>query len=96
MIGEKYLPIGTVCRLKEGKKSLMIVGFAVRQQEGENTEKVYDYLGCIYPIGIFDQNKNFMFDHENIEEVLHMGLVTDEEKEFKKQLVEELAKRGVQ
>ena len=96
MTEKKYLPIGTVCKLKNAKRNLMIIGFAVKKQAGDDADKVYDYLACIYPIGLFDQNQNFMFNHDDIEEIAHMGLITNEEKEFKKQLMEELAEKGIQ
>ena len=82
---EKYLPIGTVCRLKGATKALMIEGFCVRKQEDD---KVYDYLGCIYPHGRVDSNANFLFDHSQIEEILHKGLVNEQELDFKKALVQ--------
>ena len=69
MTEKKYLPIGTVCKLKNAKRNLMIIGFAVKKQAGDDADKVYDYLACIYPIGLFDQNQNFMFNHDDIEEI---------------------------
>ena len=43
------LPIGSVVLLKNSTKKLMIMGFA--QVAAENQEKVYDYVGCVFPEG---------------------------------------------
>lgn len=44
------LPIGSVVTLKEGTKKLMIIG---RLQQNVNTQKIYDYAGCLWPEGIW-------------------------------------------
>lgn len=82
---EKFLPIGTVCRLKDATKYLMIIGFCVTKEEDQN--KVYDYIGCMYPQGMIAQDVSFLFDHSQIEEILYEGFVSDIEKEFKQQLI---------
>lgn len=87
---EKYLPIGTVVMLKGGEKRLMITGFCIVTEENKN--KVYDYLGCAYPEGIFNPKQGFMFDHNQIDKIYHMGLIDDEEKNFKVKLKEALEK----
>ena len=81
---EKYLPIGTVVLLKEGKKRVMITGFCVVAPEVPG--KMFDYCGCIYPEGYLNSNQNCLFNHEQIDKVYHVGLVDDEELKFKKQL----------
>ena len=76
-IGEKYLPIGTVVMLKGGEKKVMITGFYVVEQGKQDT--VWDYGGCLYPEGLVASNQVVLFDHAQISEVLHMGLINDEE-----------------
>lgn len=93
MNNEKYLPIGTVLLLKGGKKRLMITGFC--SYADENKTKLYDYTGCLYPEGFIKANQTLLFDHEQIEKIFHLGLVDDEEIEFKKvlkEIVKELEK----
>ena len=87
---EKYLPIGTVVLLKGGKKRVMITGFCCTDKG--NNDKVYDYIGCLYPEGIITSDKNLLFDHSQIDKVYHLGLVDDEEKKFKDSLKELMAK----
>ena len=86
MIREKYLPVGTVVLLKEGTKRVMITGFCT-MEEGKQ-DKVFDYCGCLFPEGFISMDKNLLFDHDQIARVDHMGLVDDEEKEFKSKLNE--------
>ena len=81
---EKYLPIGTVVMLKGGSKRVMITGFC--SIEENNKEKMWDYSGCIYPEGFLASNQTFLFDHEQIEKIYYLGLVDEEEKEFKNKL----------
>lgn len=85
-IQEKYLPIGTVVMLKGGEKRVMITGFCIVTEEDKN--KMYDYLGCIYPEGALDPKQGLMFNHDQIDKIYHMGLIDDEEQEFKKKLKE--------
>ena len=88
-IKEKFLPIGTVVMLKGGSKRVMITGFCAL--EGEKEEEMWDYSGCLYPEGVLASNETCLFNHEQIEEVFHMGLEDEEEEEFKASL-EELLK----
>lgn len=83
-IGEKFLPIGSVVMLKGGKKRVMVTGFC--SVDEKDKEKVYDYAGCLYPEGMITSNQTLLFNHEQIEEVFHLGLSDDEEKQFKEKL----------
>ena len=81
---EKYLPIGTVVMLKGGKKRAMITGFCA--YAGEDKKKLYDYSGCLFPEGFLTSDQTLLFDHEQIGEVFHVGLIDEEEKAFKEKL----------
>lgn len=82
-IKEKYLPVGTVVLLKNGKKRVMITGFCVTPQ---GKDDAYDYSGCLYPEGFLSSNQNCLFNHNQIDKVFHMGLIDEEEIKFKEQL----------
>lgn len=82
-IKEKYLPVGTVVLLKNGKKRVMITGFCVTPQ---GKDEAYDYSGCLYPEGFLSSSQNCLFNHSQIEKVFHMGLIDEEEIKFKGQL----------
>ena len=83
---DKYIPIGSVVLLKGGTKKAMVTGFCSIAEE--DTGKMYDYTGCVYPEGFLDFDQICLFDHSQIEKVYHVGYVDDEEREFKKELVE--------
>lgn len=83
--GRKFLPIGSVVMLKNGNKRIMITGFC--SMDLENSEKIWDYNGCLYPEGIIASNQSLLFDHSQIKDVYFKGLADDEEeKKFKKNL----------
>ena len=73
---EKYLPLGTVVLLKEATKKLIITGYC--SVLPENEEKVYDYLGSLFPEGNLAGDDIALFDHEQIEKICHMGLEDEE------------------
>ena len=80
---DKYLPLGTVVMLKNGKKRIMITGFCCNVGE-ENV--IYDYTGCLYPEGYISNEKMLVFNHSDIEKLYCIGLSDDEEKQFKAKL----------
>lgn len=88
---QQYLPIGSVVLLKGGKKRAMITGYLAMPAKGEN-KKMYDYSGCLYPEGFISSDKILLFNHSQIAKVYHVGLSDEEEKNFKKALMGEVAK----
>ena len=56
-----------------------------------NTQKMYDYCGCLYPEGMISSDQTALFDHDQIEKLYYVGLQDEEEKKFKEQLKELLA-----
>ena len=83
---EKYLPIGTIVLLHEGTKTIMIYG---RMQSHMETEAIYDYVACLYPEGNIGNEYTYLFNHDQISEVVHLGYVNDDEAEFLQILEEE-------
>lgn len=83
-VGQKFLPIGTVVMLKEGSKRVMITGFCSMAADDQNI--MYDYAGCMYPEGVLSSDETALFNHEQIQTVYHLGLIDDEEKQFKASL----------
>ena len=80
---ENMLPLGSVVSLKEGKVRLMICGRIVTRS-GE--EKIYDYVGCIYPKGIVGSDTMIFFDRDKIERTYFIGFQDEEELEIQKVL----------
>lgn len=74
---EKFLPIGTVVQLKNGKVKLMILNrFPLYNDNGEIG--YFDYAACLYPNGNTD-NQAYFFNQENIEKVWFEGYVDETE-----------------
>lgn len=88
---KKYLPLGSVVLLNNAKKRIMITGFCV--QPKEDTTKLFDYVGCLYPEGIINTEQNLLFDHSDIEKIYAIGYSDDEEKKFKVMLEETMKEK---
>ncbi len=78
---EKYIPLGSICKLKNGKHKVMITGFCMYDHDDKHT--LYDYCGCAYPEGMLSTNEVNLFNHDDIEKIYHLGISTEEEKKFK-------------
>jgi len=83
----KYLPIGSIVILRESMKTIMIYG---RQQFHAETSTVYDYVACLYPEGNIDEAHTYLFDHNQIHEVVFTGYINNDEKNFLFFLEEEI------
>ena len=58
---EKLLPIGSVVKLKNGQKRLMITGFLQMEQDEKGQKNIWDYSGCLYPEGMLTSEANYAF-----------------------------------
>ncbi len=76
----KYLPIGSVVLLKNGKKRLMIIGYA--QIDMGKKDKVFDYSGCMYPEGVISSDQTLLFDHDDIDKIFCLGFQDEEGQKF--------------
>ena len=76
---KEYLPIGTVVLLEEDGKPIMIYG---RKQIHLETGEVYDYIACLYPEGNLSVDYTYLFNHDQIADVLHTGYVNEDEEKF--------------
>ncbi|WP_043931074.1 DUF4176 domain-containing protein [Bacillus sp. EB01] len=79
---KKYLPIGSIVLLKGGTKRIMIYG---RQQKELQSDKVWDYIACLYPEGNLSEDYMYLFNHDQIEKVFFIGFQDEEELEFAKE-----------
>ena len=81
----KLLPIGSLVLLKDAQKALMIYGVC---QTGVNDQKLYDYLGVVWPEGNMGLESQFLFNHDAIDKVLFRGLDGIQRDEFINMLVD--------
>ena len=84
------LPIGSVVRLKDAQKSLMIFGI---RQTNQQTGQEYDYIGVLYPEGNMGEDMRFLFDHSDIQEIVFTGYSNAERDQFLENLSEFFANR---
>ncbi len=78
------LPIGSIVRLKNGEKRLMIAGILQRDQANPDTE--FDYMGLLYPEGHIGGDFQYLFNHEDIEEIYFEGYCDEERDRFLEKL----------
>lgn len=78
---KELLPLGSIIRLKNGTKRIMICG---RLQQRESDQKIFDYCACYYPEGILNSDELFLFQHQDIEEVYFTGFQDEEEVSLQK------------
>lgn len=86
MLVKDLLPIGSIVLLVDGEKKLMIYG--VKQADGGDNNKEYDYIGVMYPEGNIGSEYQFLFNHEDIVEVVFRGYEDEERDVFIKKLEE--------
>ena len=75
-MNNRYLPIGSVVKLKNNNKPLMITGYY--SVEYANDLEIYDYSGCAYPEGVMIKSSYCSFNQKDIKEVLFEGYKTEE------------------
>lgn len=76
---KELLPIGSVVRLREATKRIMIIG--IRQTKVDTNEE-FDYLGVLYPEGNLGGNTRILFNHVDLEEVAFRGYEDEEREAF--------------
>lgn len=76
----KYLPLGSVVLMKDAKKRVMVTGYAIKTPE--SGDKLWDYIGCIWPEGMISPDKNLLFDHKDIHQIYAIGYTDEEQKKF--------------
>lgn len=82
---QELFPIGSVVKLRNGIRPLMI--FGIKQTNLETNEE-YDYIGVLYPEGNMGDKTQFLFNHEDIEEVISKGYTDETWEDFIKRMRE--------
>ncbi|MDH4421992.1 MULTISPECIES: DUF4176 domain-containing protein [Bacillus] len=84
-MNSQLFPIGSIVILKEGTKKLMIFG---RKQQVETDEiRKFDYMGCPYPEGYMNPDFTYLFNHDDIQEVVSTGYEDQEEHTFQENVL---------
>lgn len=80
---KSVLPLGSVVLLKDAKRYLVVMGYLIIE---EGTNKVWDYMGCAYPIGAISSDAILTFDTNQIEKVIFKGFSDEEGENFRKKV----------
>ncbi|MED0987644.1 DUF4176 domain-containing protein [Bacillus paramycoides] len=87
-MNSQLFPIGSIVILKEGTKKLMIFG---RKQQVETDEvRKFDYMGCPYPEGYLNPDFTYLFNHNDIQEVVSTGYEDQEERTFQENVLSKI------
>ena len=84
-----YLPVGSVVLLKGAKQKVVVLGYAVKDDGGD---KIWDYLGAPFPIGVIKSDMNLLFDKSQISKIYHVGYEDEDSVEFLEALERDLKK----
>ena len=88
----QILPIGTIVKLKNGERKLMIIN-RTPLFDDKGTVGYFDYCACLYPEGQADQEMYF-FNEDDIDEICFIGYVDENEEEFRKIYAEKIDNIG--
>lgn len=87
------LPIGSIIRAEGGERYLMICGRIVCS---DDSDRIYDYVGCLYPEGVAKSDSLFFFDRDAIEQVLFIGYQDEQELAFRTEILDNLGELKVE
>ena len=79
------LPVGSVVRLKGGDKPVCIVGLG--QVTDAKPGEIFDYGAVLFPEGLLSLDGLYMFNNNQIEEILHVGFMYDEQMQFEDEYI---------
>jgi hypothetical protein len=83
----KFLPIGSIVKLEQQDRPIIIVGF-LPECEGE----AYDYLGYPYPEGFIGDDKSICFTAGLVDQILYWGYETQEGTYYIEELISKVGK----
>lgn len=77
---ESLCPIGSVVLLKDATKKTVIMGVMQIQTDGDG--RVFDYLGVPYPEGYMGKGSSYLFNHNDIDQIIFQGYQDSERENF--------------
>ena len=73
--------------MKDATRGIVIIGYSVFEKE---KDKIWDYLGCAYPMGVVSSENNLLFDQNQIDKVIFEGYLDSEGKKIMDSLREKI------
>ena len=86
-LSKDLLPVGTIVNIRFSTTKYMILGYFTIDG---NSGKRYDYSAVSFPQGLVDLDDAVAFDRSYVKSVARMGYISDEYKEYTKDLLEEV------
>ena len=83
----EFLPLGTVLRLKNAEKRIMVIGY--RPYDYHDINRYGDYSAVLYPEGLLSSEKIIIFDDDDIDHIYEYGSLDPESREFIHQVKKE-------
>ncbi len=80
----EYLPLGTVLKLKDAEKRIMVVGY--RPYDFHDLNDSGDYSAVPFPEGLLSSEKIIIFRNDDIDCIYGYGPLDSESREFLHQL----------
>lgn len=87
------MPVGSVVKLKEATKRIVVIGILQQNLDGDE-HKEYDYIGVPYPEGYLGAESMILFQQDDIEGVFSLGYSDVERQAFIFQIAELMEKRN--
>ena len=82
------LPIGSIVKVKGVEVKVMITSYGVSTRLNPN--EIWDYGGCMYPIGTLSNKTTIKFDSYQITDVFFIGYRNEKAMEYLKNLTLEI------
>ncbi len=86
------LPLGSVVKLTGVDPFIMVSGRIVCAQD---EEKIYDYVGVVYPQGVGGEDELIFFDREAIEDLMFIGYQDEYELMYRSEVLAQLGELKV-
>lgn len=83
---DRLLPIGSIIKLGDTDYDILICGYGGK---GTNN-RVYDYIGVIYPYGFISKNRILTFDKNKVTKVVYEGHKNKKYEEIVDQMQEDI------
>ena len=87
----EYLPIGSVVLLKGAIRKAMIIGIIQSTKGEDGVINEYDYIAVMFPEGFLNTETMFMFNHDQINDVIYRGYENPERDSFLQKLEKNVA-----
>lgn len=84
---ERFLPLGSVVRLRGGDRTMMVIGRALTCTKDDGTKEYYDYGFVLYPSGVMGDALIYS-NHDCIEDILFEGFSNEQDEALVAQMME--------